>query len=161
MTPSSHDRDPHARRYPHEREILLTPLTGMEVKSVRVDGTVMVVCVELNVNFMSRSLEEVRGQMQESHVQLLDHMRSALVHVGCPQLAIKPLDELRAKRTAQDAEWFNSISRISAPPPRTPSPPKRNACSCLVTLIFGVSARGRLTRSQLGFARRLSCASTH
>ena len=101
-------------QYPHEREILLTPLTGIEVRSVRVDGTVMVVCVDLNVNFASRSLEEVRGQMQHSHLQLLEHMSSALVHAGCPRPAIKPLDDLRLSRVAQDAEWFNSIQNFCA-----------------------------------------------
>jgi hypothetical protein len=37
-------------QYPHEREILFAPLTGLEVQSTRVEGTVMVVAIKLSVN---------------------------------------------------------------------------------------------------------------
>ena len=46
-------------QYPHEREILFNPLTGLEVHSTRVEGGVLVVVVRLSVNLASATIEQV------------------------------------------------------------------------------------------------------
>ena len=46
-------------QYPHEREILFAPLTGCEVASTHVDGSVLVVGVRLNVNLGALTIEQV------------------------------------------------------------------------------------------------------
>ena len=56
---TSHHPRVHALQYPHEREILFPPLTGIEVRSTRVDGAVLVVEMGINVN-VSLTVEEVR-----------------------------------------------------------------------------------------------------
>jgi hypothetical protein len=49
-----------ASQYPHECEILLAPLTGLEVRSMRVEGSVLVVGVSLSVNLTALTIEQVR-----------------------------------------------------------------------------------------------------
>ena len=46
-------------QYPGEAEILFAPLTGLEVRSTRVDGSVLVVEVSLSVNMKSLTIEQV------------------------------------------------------------------------------------------------------
>ena len=43
-----------ASQYPHDREILFAPLTGLEVRSTRLDKSALVVGVALSVNLSSR-----------------------------------------------------------------------------------------------------------
>ena len=47
-------------QYPHEREILFGPLTGLEVRSTRVDGIVLVMDMAISVNLASLTIEQVR-----------------------------------------------------------------------------------------------------
>ena len=45
---------------------LFAPLTGLEVIGKRVEKSVLVVKVRLNVNLMALTIEEVVGKMQQS-----------------------------------------------------------------------------------------------
>ena len=49
-------------QYPHEAEILFAPLTGLEVASTRVHGSMLIVGVSLSVNLSSLTIEQVIGQ---------------------------------------------------------------------------------------------------
>ena len=67
-------------QYPHEREILFAPLTGLEVRDARVEERVLVLEMKLNVNLTSLTIEEVvakrRGflsSLAESFERELDH----------------------------------------------------------------------------------------
>ena len=46
-------------QYPHEREIMFGPLTGLEVRSTRVDGAVLVMEMAISVNLASLTIEQV------------------------------------------------------------------------------------------------------
>jgi len=46
-------------QYPHEQEITFAPLTGLEVVSTKVERTVLVVQVRLNINLQALTIEEV------------------------------------------------------------------------------------------------------
>jgi hypothetical protein len=46
-------------QYPHEKEILFAPLTGLEVLTTRVEGRVLVVVVRLSVNLNAATIEQV------------------------------------------------------------------------------------------------------
>ena len=48
-------------QYPHEREILFGPLTGIELQGTRVEGAVVVVEARLSVNLNALTIEQVRG----------------------------------------------------------------------------------------------------
>ena len=52
-------------QYPHEAEVLFNPLTGLEVQSTRVDGSVLVVVVKPSVNLTSMTLEQVIGKRKK------------------------------------------------------------------------------------------------
>ena len=72
-------------QYPHEKEILFGPLTGLEVRATRVEGAVLVVEVALSINLASLTIEQV-----------LDKRRKVVADM-CEQL------EARVRREAQ--EW--------------------------------------------------------
>ena len=52
-------------QYPHEREILFGPLTGIEVLGTRIDGSVLVVECTFSVNLTALTLEQVVGQRKK------------------------------------------------------------------------------------------------
>ena len=74
-------------QYPHEREILFGPLTGIEVLCTRVDGSVVVIECAFSVNLTALTLEQVLSK------------RRKVVEDMCEQLAI------RARHAAQLDEW--------------------------------------------------------
>jgi ankyrin repeat protein len=97
-------------QYPHEREILLPPLTGLEVQSARVSGAVMLINVKLSVNLMSLTLEQVIAKMKRSHLQLLELLASPLRSVGAPPRTLLELDGLSRDAVRLDAEWYNDAA---------------------------------------------------
>eukprot|EP00966_Prymnesium_polylepis_P181174 4196501-Prymnesium_polylepis.1 len=74
-------------QYPHEREILFGPLTGIEVLRTRIDGSVVVIECAFSINLTALTLEEVLGK------------RRKVVTDMCEQLASK------ARQVAQADEW--------------------------------------------------------
>ena len=58
-------------QYPHEKEILFAPLTGLEILKQRIEGAVIVLDVRLSVNLTSITVEQVVAKMQRSHQTLL------------------------------------------------------------------------------------------
>lgn len=51
-------------QYPSERELCFPPLTGMEVVGSRVDGSILVVSIRLNLNLTCRTIDEIIGKRQ-------------------------------------------------------------------------------------------------
>ena len=49
-------------QYPHEREVLFPPLTGVECISTRCEGSTLVLQCRLATNQMSLTLEQVKYQ---------------------------------------------------------------------------------------------------
>ena len=52
-------------QYPFEKEILFNPLTGLEVRGSRVEGSVLIVEVKLSVNLTSLTIEQVIGKRKK------------------------------------------------------------------------------------------------
>uniref|UniRef100_A0A7S3BLJ3 Uncharacterized protein n=1 Tax=Haptolina ericina TaxID=156174 RepID=A0A7S3BLJ3_9EUKA len=50
--------------YPFESEVTFAPLSGLEVQSTRVEGSVLVVELRLSVNHFERPIEQIVGQRQ-------------------------------------------------------------------------------------------------
>ena len=46
-------------RYPEEKEILLPPMSGLEVKDYRTEGATLIVSVRLSINLQSETIEKV------------------------------------------------------------------------------------------------------
>ena len=74
-------------QYPHEQEILFGPLTGIEVLRTRIEGSVVVIECDFNINLTALTLEEVLGK------------RRKVVKDMCDQLALK------ARHDAQGESW--------------------------------------------------------
>ena len=72
-------------QYPHEREITFPPYTGLEVLGTRVEGSVLVVELRLNVNLMSPTIEAAVSKMRSAHLQLLDIIHSNMRAANAPQ----------------------------------------------------------------------------
>ena len=99
-------------QYPHEREITFPPYTGLEVLGTRVEGSVLVVELRLNVNLMSPTIEAAVSKRRSAHLQLLDIIHSNLRAANAPQLV---------------------HSRRCAAPSRARSPTTSTACRTSVT----------------------------
>ena len=97
-------------QYPHERETLFGPLTGLEVQGTRVDGSVVVIEARLSVNLNALTIEQVISKLQRSHVGLLEGMADELRFSGAPQAVLDPLDALKAKAQVRGREFFNDAS---------------------------------------------------
>ena len=82
-------------QYPHESEVLFAPLAGLGVVSTRVDGSVLVVQMRLNVNHINQTVEQVVGR------------RKTLLADMAHGLKLELLDEL-------PKEWSHSMQHAAA-----------------------------------------------
>ena len=80
-----------ASQYPHEAEILFAPLTGLEVQSTRVHGSVLVVGVSLSVNLSSLTIEQVIAKRKKLVSDAADgavlQTRSRVLESSMPEFA--------------------------------------------------------------------------
>jgi hypothetical protein len=60
-------------QYPHEQEICFPLLTGLEVKTTRVEGTVLIVQVELNMNLNAQLIEQIHTKRHNLVKSLSDN----------------------------------------------------------------------------------------
>jgi len=97
-------------QYPHEREILFGPLTGIEVQGTRVEGAVVVIEARLSVNLNALTIEQVISKMLRSHTSLLDSLLAKLRFCGSPDGCLQPLLDLRHASKARGREFFNEPS---------------------------------------------------
>jgi len=97
-------------QYPHEKEILFGPLTGIEVQRTRVSGAVVVIEARLSVNLNALTIEQVISKMLRSHVSLLDSLLDKLRFAGSPESCLQPLLDVRAQSTVRGREFFNEPS---------------------------------------------------
>eukprot|EP00966_Prymnesium_polylepis_P019843 457517-Prymnesium_polylepis.1 len=97
-------------QFPHEREILFAPLTGLEVIAMpRDEQGVLIVELGLSCNLQNQTLEQVVGKRQTSHLGLIDAMIDdlRLGIVGLPPLVLKPLEDVKADVQARKHTFFN------------------------------------------------------
>ena len=87
-------------QYPHEKEILFAPLTGLEVHSTRVEGGVLVVVVRLSVNLASATIEQVVSK------------RRKVVKDMCEQISLRILHAVRSR------EAWEELRLGLTPPPK-------------------------------------------
>ena len=98
-------------QYPHEREVLLPPLTGIEALNLEVDGSMLVIHSRLSLNLASHTLEQVLSRRRKMlmdmvsgiELEMRDSLGESLVGFGIgvlkKALAYGPL--------TKDPEWFN------------------------------------------------------
>lgn len=108
-------------QYPHEKEVLFNPLTGLEVKSTRVEGSVLVISVAPSINLNALTIDQVTSKR---HTLLEDLKRSMLLEVQKDEVAVDerigdPLKKLleeklkdvltleRGEGGFQGKKWYN------------------------------------------------------
>ena len=96
-------------QYPNEREITFAPFTGLEIVSTRIEESVLVVQMRLNVNLMSPTIETSVAKMRSAHVQLLDLIHSNLRAANAPKRVLLSLQGLKGAEKGKDADWFNKV----------------------------------------------------
>ena len=90
-------------QYPHEREILFAPLTGLEVQSTRVEGTVLIVSARLSVNLNAQTMEQVVAKRRKLITDMAEGVELELrngianTHPGtqCAVSGMRPIKGLR------------------------------------------------------------------
>lgn len=86
-------------QYPHERESVFPPLTGVQVTGTHVDGAVLVVHARLSVNLKSPTIEQVISKMKTAQLELLNSVQQEGTSMQ--------LQALQKELQRRDAKWFN------------------------------------------------------
>ncbi|KAL1523174.1 hypothetical protein AB1Y20_018129 [Prymnesium parvum] len=101
-------------QYPHEKEVLFAPLTGVELRRTRVDGARIVAEMEVSVNLASPTIEQVVSKLRASHAQLLALQIERLRAAHAPQHAVLELEGLLFTARMREPEHFNSPANYQA-----------------------------------------------
>ena len=98
-------------QYPNERECLFAPLTGIEVHSTRVEGTVLVVEARLSVNLNALTIEEIIAKRHKMLLDMAHDMKQEAWrrYAGRPTqgLAVAGLEAALQRPLGHEHEWYN------------------------------------------------------
>ena len=101
-------------QYPHEKEILFAPLTGLGVHGSRIDGNVLCLDLRLTVNLTALPIERVICKLQTSHDGLIKQMLDDLHFAGAPRAALLALHRARAEAAQHEPQYFNLAANYLA-----------------------------------------------
>ena len=98
--------------------MLFGPLTGIEVLSTRIDGSVVVIECDFSINLTALTLEQVLGKrrnlVDQMSQQIVDQLKQLLKGTGfAEQGVIRMKDELAVARK-EDPEWYNEDANFLA-----------------------------------------------
>lgn len=99
-------------QYPHEKEILFAPLSGLEIRKLGVAGSVLVPEVRLSINLNAATIEEViarrRKLLKDMGASMAIEVSAELSGTGFEDASVRMLrQELQELALAQDVEWYN------------------------------------------------------
>ena len=100
-------------QYPHEKEILFAPLTGIGIESYRVVHDVLIASVRPSVNLQAKTIEQVMSKMRTSHIQLVTLLEDSLRFAGVPPRALAPLTTYKIKAELDEPSQYNSAAYFS------------------------------------------------
>lgn len=139
-SPSQIDRGAElswASQYPHEREVLLPPLTGLQVLESTVEGQFLTMDTRLSLNLTAQTLEQVLSRRRK---MLMDMARGIELEMKSGETGLKPSlvpMAIKILRTAlefgamkQEPEWFNDDDKCARARASACNRP-RLATSCL------------------------------
>ena len=104
-------------QYPHEKEVLLPPLTGLEALGSDVEGDMLVVHSKLSLNLAAQTLEQVLSRRRKMLMDMAKgielEVREALPerHVALAITILK--NALKYGPLNQDPEWYNNDDHFS------------------------------------------------
>jgi hypothetical protein len=99
-------------QYPHERECLFAPLTGLQLVRTRVEGGMLVAELRLNINLNALTLEQVIGKMKRAHLDFGRLVENGFVHNGVPKTALAPLHRQRVDADARLPVDYNDVAHF-------------------------------------------------
>ena len=105
-------------QYPHEQEVLLPPLTGIEALNVEVESSMLVIHSRLSLNLASHTLEQVLSRRRKMlldmvigiQLEMRDQLSAGLINLGLSILK----HALGYGPLSKDPEWFNDDENFSA-----------------------------------------------
>ena len=78
---------------------------GIEMKSIHVEGAVVVADVRLSVNLTTLTVSEILSKMMRSHLQLV-LILGDLRHAGVPERALIALENQKSSAELVGPSWF-------------------------------------------------------
>jgi hypothetical protein len=106
-------------QYPHEREVLLPPLTGIEPVQTAVDGQKLEIFARLSLNLAAQTLEQVLSRRRRMLLDMkegiiIEIKRSGILRAELVAPAIAILDKsLELGALSYAPEWFNDDDNFS------------------------------------------------
>uniref|UniRef100_A0A7S2GI45 NAD(P)(+)--arginine ADP-ribosyltransferase n=1 Tax=Haptolina brevifila TaxID=156173 RepID=A0A7S2GI45_9EUKA len=101
-------------QYPHEKEVLFPPLTGLEALATEVDGSSLLVLTRLSLNMASLTLEQVISRRRKTLMDMTDGMKGE-IETKLNQLKSSSDAPVRILAKAvewghlsQSPDWFNN-----------------------------------------------------
>jgi hypothetical protein len=99
-------------QYPHEREVLLPPLTGIEALDTSVAAGMLVIQARLSLNMAAHTLEQVLSRRRKMLMDMCDGIALELrdkLDVKEAAFAVKVLTfALQKGALSREPEWFNN-----------------------------------------------------
>ena len=91
--------------------ILFGPLTGIEVLSTRIDGSVVVIECDFSINLTALTLEQVLGKrrnlIDQMSEQIVDQLKRLLKGTGYAKQGVSLMEAEVAAARKDDPEWYN------------------------------------------------------
>lgn len=101
-------------QYPHERECCFVPSTGHELMTSRVDGTCVIVELQLAVQGELETLSEILTRLKRSHLQLIDTYLDDMKSCEVPEKALGRLRDLANVHSRYAQSYFNNPEKYRA-----------------------------------------------
>ncbi len=101
-------------QYPHERETCFVPGTGHELLSSRVDGTCVIVELQLAVQGEPETLQEILARLKRSHLQLIDTYIDDMKSCEVPEKALGRLRALANTHKRYEQSYYNNPDKFRA-----------------------------------------------
>ena len=103
-------------QYPHEKEFLFAPLTGIEVQDTTKKGNVLHISTRLNTNLKVQTIEEMQSKMKNIHLNLVGIVQEDLESKGITELALldkhKEMAGQEAPLLFNDAMYYLDMTQV-------------------------------------------------
>jgi len=97
---------------------LFGPLTGIEVLSTRIDGSVVVIECDFSINLTALTLEQVLGKrrnlIDQMSEQIVDQLKRLLKGTGFAEQGVAHMKDEVAVARKDDPEWYNEDANFLA-----------------------------------------------
>ena len=110
-------------QYPFEKEILFSPLTGLEVRGSRIKGKVLIVQVKLSINLTSLTIEQVIGKRKKVLQDMVPGLEAEVLQAlrtedlatrhGTEKLLGEFRKDVEEHELGHPSEWYNNEEQLA------------------------------------------------